>query len=57
VESAVRVLLAIAVAAAIALTAIGCAPQPSILSTISCPVYVPPETPQPNWPKACGGER
>jgi hypothetical protein len=31
--------------------------QPQILSTISCPVYVPPETPRPEWPKQCGGQR
>jgi hypothetical protein len=31
--------------------------QSQILSTVSCPVYQPPQTPQPEWPKQCGGTR
>lgn len=31
--------------------------QPSILETISCPVYQAPETPHPSWPRQCGGQR
>jgi hypothetical protein len=31
--------------------------QPRVLSTVSCPVYQPPQTPQPEWPKQCGGTR
>jgi len=33
--------------------------QPSVLSTISCPVYdrQAGETPHPEWPKVCGGQR
>jgi len=27
------------------------------LQTISCPVYQPPQTPQPDWPIQCGGTR
>lgn len=31
--------------------------QPTILSVQTCPVYQPPETPRPEWPKVCGGQR
>lgn len=34
----------------------GCQPE-TILCTISCPVYQPPQTPMPEWPKPCGGTR
>jgi hypothetical protein len=33
-----------------------CTP-PTILSVQTCPVYQPPETPHPDWPKVCGGQR
>jgi len=42
--------------AALAMLPAACT-QPTILSTISCPVYQPPETPMPEWPKECGGTR
>ena len=45
----------VALLAFLALLHIGC--QPTILSTISCPVYQPPQTPLPEWPKECGGTR
>jgi hypothetical protein len=39
----------------LAVSLAGCGPQ-TILCTISCPVYQPPETPHPDWPRQCGGQ-
>ena len=52
----VRMLLVVVVLAALAMVPLACQ-QTQILSTLSCPVYVAPESPQPNWPKQCGGTR
>lgn len=46
----------LATIAALAMLPAACS-QPTILRTISCPVYVPPQTPMPEWPKECGGTR
>jgi|GEM_PF-5543864 hypothetical protein len=46
----------LALLAALAILPAACSPE-TILSTISCPVYQPPQTPMPEWPKQCGGTR
>ena len=46
----------LALLAVLALASAACE-QPRILSTVSCPVYQAPQTPDPAWLKQCGGTR
>jgi hypothetical protein len=52
----VRRLLIACFLCAAAIVSSGCGPR-EVLCTISCPVYQPPEKPDPAWPRQCGGQR